>query len=86
MQNLDSDIIVVGAGGCGLITALVATKKSARMLLLETIDKPGGGTGFSSKSIRASVRRRQRELTSTIAWLCMRRIFCGGTTARAMPS
>ena len=27
MQNVDRDIIVIGAGGCGLMAALVAAKK-----------------------------------------------------------
>jgi fumarate reductase flavoprotein subunit len=62
MQNLDPDIIVIGAGGCGLMAALVAAKKGARVLLLEKTDKPGGGTAFSSKGIRAAGSRRQREL------------------------
>jgi fumarate reductase flavoprotein subunit len=62
VQNIDSDIIVVGAGGCGLMAALVAAKKGARVLLLEKTDKPGGGTAFSSKGIRAAGSRRQREL------------------------
>ena len=64
MQNLDSvvsDIIVVGAGGCGLMAALVAAKKGARVLLLEKTDKPGGGTAFSSRGIRAAGSRCQRE-------------------------
>src|ERR687896_320956 len=65
MQNLDSavsDIVVVGAGGCGLMAALVAAKKGAQVLLLEKTDKPGGGTAFSSKGIRAAGSRRQRQL------------------------
>ena len=62
MQNVDPDIIVIGAGGCGLMAALVAAKKGARVLLLEKTDKPGGGTAFSSKGIRAAGSRRQREL------------------------
>jgi fumarate reductase flavoprotein subunit len=62
MQNVDRDIIVIGAGGCGLMAALVAAKKGARVLLLEKTDKPGGGTAFSSKGIRAAASRRQREL------------------------
>ncbi|HEY1235329.1 MAG TPA: FAD-dependent oxidoreductase [Candidatus Binatia bacterium] len=62
MQNVDRDIIVIGAGGCGLMAALVAAKKGARVLLLEKTDKPGGGTAFSSKGIRAAGSRRQREL------------------------
>ena len=63
MQNLDSvvsDIIVIGAGGCGLMAALVAAKKGARVLLLEKTDKPGGGTAFSSRGIRAAGSRCQR--------------------------
>ena len=62
MQNGDRDIIVIGAGGCGLMAALVAAKKGAQVLLLEKTDKPGGGTAFSSKGIRAAESRRQREL------------------------
>ena len=62
MQNVDSDIIIIGAGGCGLMAALVAAKKGAHVLLLEKTDKPGGGTAFSSKGIRAAASRRQREL------------------------
>jgi fumarate reductase flavoprotein subunit len=62
VENLDSDIIVIGAGGCGLMAALVAAKKGARVLVLEKTDKPGGGTAFSSKGIRAAGSRRQREL------------------------
>ena len=62
MQNVNRDLIVVGAGGCGLMAALVAAKKGARVLLLEKTDKPGGGTAFSSKGIRAAASRRQREL------------------------
>lgn len=62
MQNLGREIIVIGAGGCGLMAALVAAKKGARVLLIEKTDKPGGGTAFSSKGIRAAASRRQREL------------------------
>jgi fumarate reductase flavoprotein subunit len=62
MQNIDRDIVVIGAGGCGLMAALVAAKKGARVLLLEKTDKPGGGTAFSSKGNRAAGSRRQREL------------------------
>jgi fumarate reductase flavoprotein subunit len=62
MHNLDRDIIVIGAGGCGLMAALVAAKRGARVLLLEKTDKPGGGTAFSSKGIRAAGSRRQSEL------------------------
>ena len=65
MQNIEgvvSDIVVIGAGGCGMMAALVAANKGAQVLLLEKTDKPGGGTAFSSKGIRAAGSRRQREL------------------------
>ena len=62
MQSIDRDIIIVGAGGCGLMAALVAATKGARVLVLEKTDQPGGGTAFSSKGIRAAGTRRQREL------------------------
>ena len=61
MRNVDRDIMVIGAGGCGLMAALVAAKKGVRVLLLEKTDKPGGGTAFSSKGIRAAASRRQHE-------------------------
>lgn len=65
MQSFEpavTDIIVVGAGGCGLTAALVAARSGARVLLLEKTEKPGGGTAFSSKGIRAAGSRCQREL------------------------
>jgi fumarate reductase flavoprotein subunit len=43
------------------MAALVAAKKGAQILLLEKTDKPGGGTAFSSKGIRAAGSRRQRD-------------------------
>jgi fumarate reductase flavoprotein subunit len=64
MENLDaevSDVIVIGAGGCGLMAALVAARNGAQVLVLEKTDKPGGGTALSSKGIRAAGSRRQRE-------------------------
>ena len=62
MQNSIPDVIIVGAGGCGLMAALVAAKNGLRVLLLEKTDKPGGGTAFSSRGIRAAGSRRQHQL------------------------
>ena len=57
-----ADIVVIGAGGCGLMAALVAARAGASVLLLEKTDAPGGGTAFSSRGIRAAGTRLQREL------------------------
>ncbi len=62
MAYSDADansLIIVGAGGCGMMAALVAAAKGASVLLLEKTDKPCGSTAFSSRGIRASGSRLQ---------------------------
>src|SRR5438270_13163520 len=54
VQSADGfDLVVVGAGGCGLVAALRAAQQGARVALLEKTDRPGGGTALSSKGIQA---------------------------------
>src|SRR5919206_5181328 len=48
------DLVVVGAGGCGLVAALRAAQQGARVALLEKTDRPGGGTALSAQSVQAS--------------------------------
>ena len=57
-----NSLIIVGAGGCGMMAALVAAWKGISVLLLEKTDKPGGSTAFSSRGIRAGGSRFQRAL------------------------
>ena len=57
-----NSLIIVGAGGCGMMAALVAAGKGISVLLLEKTDKPGGSTAFSSRGIRAAGSRFQRAL------------------------
>jgi len=59
-HTVSSDIVIVGAGGCGLSAALAAADKGAVVLLLEKSENPGGGTAFSSRSLRAAGTRFQR--------------------------
>jgi fumarate reductase flavoprotein subunit len=47
------DIVVVGAGGCGLVAALRAALQGARVALLEKTDQPGGSTALSSRGLQA---------------------------------
>jgi fumarate reductase flavoprotein subunit len=55
VQTADGfDLVVVGAGGCGLVAALRAAQQGARVALLEKTDRPGGGTALSSQSVQAS--------------------------------
>lgn len=57
-----TDVVVVGAGGCGLTAALVASHLGARVTLLEKTDRVGGGTALSGRRLQAAngplVRRR----------------------------
>ena len=54
-------VIVVGAGGCGLVAALAGAQKGAQVLLLEKTDSPGGTTALSHGGVTASGTRFQRQ-------------------------
>lgn len=47
-QILNTDIAIVGAGGCGLTAALVAAEHGKRVLLLERDASVGGSTAMSA--------------------------------------
>lgn len=53
--------VVVGAGGCGMVAALVAARNGGEVLLLEKGDEPGGNTVLSTGLIPAAGTRFQRE-------------------------
>ena len=62
-SGADADrLIIVGAGGCGMMAALVAAGKGVSVLLLEKTDGAGGSTAFSSRGIRAAGSRFQYAL------------------------
>ena len=50
------DVIVVGAGGCGLTGALAAAEQGAHVVVLEKTDSPGGNTAFTTAAIAAGSR------------------------------
>lgn len=54
-------LIVVGAGGCGMVAALAASRSGGRVLVLEKGDEPGGNTALSTGLIPAAGTRFQRE-------------------------
>ena len=54
-----NSLIIVGAGGFGMMDALVAAGKGIPVLLLEKPDKSGGSTAFSSRGIWAAGSRFQ---------------------------
>ena len=55
------EVLVVGAGACGLTAALAASEQGAEVLVLERDSKPRGSTSLSSGFIPASGTRWQKE-------------------------
>ncbi len=59
MSGVDVDVVVIGAGGCGLTAAIAAAEAGASVALLEKMDRPGGNTFVSTGSIPAAGTRYQ---------------------------
>lgn len=55
------DLVVVGAGACGLVAALAASDAGRSVLVLEKLDSPGGNTTLSTGSVPGANTRFQRE-------------------------
>lgn len=53
-------VVVVGAGGCGLVAALAASRGGGRVLVLEKGKETGGNTALSTGLIPAAGTRFQR--------------------------
>ena len=53
-------VVVVGAGGCGMVAALAAAESGAQVVLLEKTDVPGGNTALTTSLVVAG-SRFQRE-------------------------
>lgn len=54
-------LVVVGAGGSGMVAALAASRAGGRVLILEKGKEPGGNTALSTGLIPAAGARFQRE-------------------------
>jgi len=57
----EAPLVVVGAGACGLVAALAAAKRGARVVVLEKGREPAGNTVRSTGLIPAAGTRFQRE-------------------------
>jgi fumarate reductase flavoprotein subunit len=55
-----ADVVVVGAGACGLVAALAAAEAGADILVLEKSRAPGGNTNLSQGMIPAADSAQQR--------------------------
>jgi len=57
----DVDILVIGAGACGLVAAIAAHDAGANVAVIEKLDHPGGNSALSTGSVPASGTRFQRD-------------------------
>jgi fumarate reductase flavoprotein subunit len=60
-MNYDVDVLVIGAGACGLAAAIAAHDAGASVALVEKRDRPGGNSSLSTGSVPAANSRFQRE-------------------------
>jgi fumarate reductase flavoprotein subunit len=56
----DLDVLVVGAGACGLGAAIAAHDAGADVAIIEKLDQPGGNSALSTDSVPAAGTRFQR--------------------------
>jgi fumarate reductase flavoprotein subunit len=54
------DVVVVGAGGCGLVAAIAAAERGASVAVLEKLERLAGNTAISTASIPGAGTRFQR--------------------------
>ena len=55
------DVLVIGAGACGLCAAIQAHDKGLSVAVIEKNDRPGGNSALSTGSVPAANSRFQRE-------------------------
>lgn len=60
-MQVDVDVLVIGAGACGLAAAIAAHDAGANVAIVEKLDRPGGNSSLSTGSVPAAGTRFQRE-------------------------
>ena len=59
-MNFDVDVLVIGAGACGLAAAIAAHDAGASVAIVEKRERPGGNSSLSTGSVPAANSRFQR--------------------------
>jgi fumarate reductase flavoprotein subunit len=59
--DAEVDVLIIGAGGCGLVAALAAARKGARVFLVEKEKAAGGNTSLSQAMVPAAGTHFQKE-------------------------
>ncbi len=64
-KELSTDILVIGGGGAGMISAINATQQGAKVVLLEKMDFLGGASGICAGGMLIEGSKLQKELGVT---------------------
>ena len=59
--DVEVDVLVIGAGGCGLIAALAAAQRGVSVFILEKEKQAGGNTSLSQAMVPAAGTKVQTE-------------------------
>jgi fumarate reductase flavoprotein subunit len=60
-MTVDVEVLVIGAGACGIAAAIAAHDRGMSVALVEKLDRPGGNSALSTGSVPAAGSRFQRE-------------------------
>ena len=61
-EDTSCDIVIIGAGGAGLVAATQAANKGAKVIVLEKMGIVGGNSNYSTGGINASYTKEQEKL------------------------
>lgn len=61
-EDTECDIVIVGAGGAGLVAATEAAGRGAKVIVLEKMGIVGGNTNYSTGGINAAYTAEQKRL------------------------
>ena len=59
--DIETDVLVIGCGGCGLVAALAAAEQGASVLIVEKEAKAGGNTSLSQGMVPAAGSALQKQ-------------------------
>jgi fumarate reductase flavoprotein subunit len=78
----DVDVLVIGAGACGLTAAIAAHDAGVSVAVIEKMDRPGGNSALSTGSVPAAATRFQREagIVDTVEQFVADLMLTGGPT------
>eukprot|EP01036_Dinobryon_divergens_P021087 gene21087-28942_t len=60
-HDMEVDVLIIGAGGCGLSAAIAAYDDGADVAIVEKRDQAGGNTALSTGSIPGAGSRFQKD-------------------------